>query len=129
MNNLSWLIYLADVVDTLNGFALTVTVLSLIGTVVFTIIGVVGVGSMYEAENKSCRALCRAFLPWFAPLFFLFAILTAALPARETVYAIAASEMGEQVLQTPTATKATAAINAWLDKQIAGAVVEKEGTK
>ncbi len=46
-------------------------------------------------------------------------VLAAATPSKETVYAIAASEMGEELLKTPTAAKATKALDAWLDKQIA----------
>lgn len=51
----------------------------------------------------------------------LFWVGAVALPSRETVLAIAASEMGERALQTPTATKAFKALDAWLDKQIAPA--------
>lgn len=43
----------------------------------------------------------------------------ALLPGRDTVYAIAASEMGEQALKTPLAGKAEKALEAWLDHQIA----------
>lgn len=41
-------------------------------------------------------------------------------PQKNTVYAIAASEVGEEVLKSETADKAMTALNAWLDRQIAG---------
>lgn len=48
----------------------------------------------------------------------IFWIGAVALPTRDTVLAIAASEMGERALQTPTAGKAFKALDSWLDKQI-----------
>lgn len=41
------------------------------------------------------------------------------IPSQETVYAIAASQMGEQALKTPLASKAGQALEAWLDRQMA----------
>lgn len=40
------------------------------------------------------------------------------MPSKDTVYAIAASEMGESVLKSETGSLATQALNAWLKKQI-----------
>lgn len=41
-------------------------------------------------------------------------------PSSGTIYAIAASEMGERVLTSETGGKAVQALDAWLDRQIAG---------
>lgn len=41
----------------------------------------------------------------------------AVLPSRDTMYAIAASQVGEQALKTPLAEKAEKALEAWLNKQ------------
>ena len=45
-------------------------------------------------------------------------LLTAAIPGKDTMYAIAASEMGEKILKTETAGKVQQALSAWLDAQI-----------
>lgn len=45
-------------------------------------------------------------------------LLLVFIPSSKTIYAIAASEMGEEVLASPTADKAHKALDAWLDDQI-----------
>jgi hypothetical protein len=63
--------------------------------------------------NRPALGIC------LAPLVLVFWVLAALCPSTETVYAIAASQMGEQALKTPLASKAGKALEAWLDKQIA----------
>ena len=46
-------------------------------------------------------------------------VVSLAVPSKDTVYAIAASEVGEEIVKSETAGKAVKALNAWLDKQIA----------
>jgi amino acid transporter len=40
-------------------------------------------------------------------------------PSKNTIYAIIVSEYGEEIVLSPTGSKAQQALNAWLDKQIA----------
>lgn len=61
----------------------------------------------------------KMIAPYIAGLgaFVLFA-LASLCPSSDTVYAVAASQVGEQALKTPLAAKAGKAIDAWLDRQI-----------
>lgn len=47
--------------------------------------------------------------------------LAVVLPSRETIYAIAASQMDEQALKSDIGAKTFRALDAWLDRQIAPA--------
>lgn len=47
------------------------------------------------------------------------ALVIIPVPSKDTIYAIAASEMGERALASPTGDRAVKALNAWLDRQIA----------
>lgn len=116
MNQLSWLLYAADVVDKVNVTAAIVFVPTVLATIFAAVVSSAHVvdydeenGSRWAGIAKRCglTALCIA-------------LVTAPIPSKDTIYAIAVSEMGEQALATPLAGKATKALEAWLDKQIAG---------
>jgi hypothetical protein len=49
----------------------------------------------------------------------LMCVLTCFSPDKDTVYAIAASEVGDHVLHSKTGTLAEQALDAWLQRQIA----------
>jgi hypothetical protein len=68
-----------------------------------------------EVATHKFRSWAIRFTPILAVVFALLGGLT---PSRETIYAIAASELGEEALKSSAATKAQQALNAWLDKQI-----------
>lgn len=116
MNQLSWLIYLADVSGELGWIFGTIFVVSVI---VFIISGAftppLSSGSGVTEEQWS---IWRKFLFGSLAAFFGSAFLGAIVPERETVYAIAASELGEEVVKSETAGKAMTALNNWLDAQI-----------
>ena len=115
MNSLSWMFYLAGVVENLGN-------LLAVGSVISGLCSVfVCMYALIEAEPKAFRWL-RLTLPTCA----LFAILAVFTPNKDTLYAIAASEVGEEVLKSPETTKARAALNAWLDKQIGDEKPEKQ---
>lgn len=78
----------------------------------------------HGAEFKLSR-LAKAYK--FNPLIALAGVtaivlwVSAALcPSQDTVYAIAASQTTEQVINSPLGAKAAKAVEAWLDRQIAG---------
>ncbi len=111
MNELSWFLYLADVVAALKVMATVVAVISamcIFGWLLFNWIQV-----MHEDEIVSPK-LAHYSIP---VVIGLIAILT---PSQTTIYAIAASEMGEELLKSSTTTKAQKALDAWLDRQIEG---------
>lgn len=123
MNTLSWLIYLADVagdIDSLLAF------ISLAATF-FLILWVCAAFVMFDEGSPEDWKVWRR-LGGFAllPIFFGSVILGALVPAKTTVYAIAASEMGEKALSTETGNKAFKALNAWLDRQIEGEEVSDD---
>ena len=108
MNNLSILLYLADVLDDV-GTALTV-------------MGVFGAaaGALLWLMALDKDPSFDAVRPYRHTIFYaLAAILVSCLfPSKDTMYAIAASEVGEEVLNSGVGTRATKALEAWLDKQI-----------
>lgn len=131
MNNLSWLLYLGNVLGNLG------PCVALIG-VAFGVLAAVHWGFYfkfrddynytvkhkytqkddYETYLKEMRPR-RTFAVIFTivvPIFWLTATLS---PSTTTIYAIAASQLGQSALQTPLAGKAGQALEAWLDAQIA----------
>lgn len=104
MNNLSWLLYIADVIGNLGP--------------AFVILGCVTIVVAFLAllitEGESgVKGIIISII-----VGVILLVTAAFIPSKETVYAIAASEMGEELLKTPTAAKATKALDSWLDKQI-----------
>ena len=111
MNNLSWLIYFAGVSGSLGNFL----------TFVMVVFGVLAAASiivwlvMHDETDSHRRPLeeqalarCREMRSkswrraWgFIGLFLLVGTMAMMMPGRQTVLLIAASEMGEQVLNHP----------------------------
>ena len=114
MNDLSWLIYLADVCDGLGAFFGCLAFILLPASVVWGIV-VFAVHMDRCPEETKKTAMSFWWVPFLAVIAGLLMCLT---PSKDTVYAIAASEVGEKVIESPTAKKAVDALNAWLDRQI-----------
>lgn len=118
MNSLSWIIYFAEVSGEVKGMLRTITVVGFLAYAVFLIHGNFR-WFVYDIENDGI--LIRFGETWRkALLLFVPAFLAAIFPSQDTVYAIAVSELGEEVLSTETGGKAVEALNAWLDRQIDG---------
>ena len=122
MNDLSWMLYWADVAGNISVTTGVLAVGSAIGGCVATLVKTVATDfdNIGKPQTNKKRPL---FEGWNAGRkFFLVALAAAAIgapiPSKETIYAIAASEMGEQALKTPIATKAGKALEKWLDEQI-----------
>lgn len=111
MNSLSWMLYLADAA---NGVGV---LFAFLGSVGLTATSFFGCGFYFGDGN---HALAKTVLKWgysiSIPALFVYALI----PSKTTIYAIAASEMGEEVIKSPTAGKAMKALDAWLDRQIEG---------
>lgn len=149
MNELSWLLYAADVAGSVKGMAGVTIGLSAASTVALSIIDLtkyratshradvkawdermaehIRYPSLYPQpeSDRPADQDAKTWNPWIAakaPLVALgaSALLFCAFPASGTIYAIAASEMGERVVNSETGDKAVKALNAWLDKQISG---------
>jgi hypothetical protein len=116
MNGLSWLIYLADVADNLDNLLSFMQGAGLVGGVILGIAAFVGADEM---EAKDWATWRRVAFRLTLPAFLTGALVGSVVPSKETIYAIAASEMGEEVLDG-TEGRAMKALNSWLDRQIAG---------
>lgn len=120
VNNLSWLIYLADVVGSLNRFL----ALSSVGAIL-----AIPVWSLRNQWLEDFRSgVGKVAVPFRNLLITSFSCALAAsiIPSSTTIYAIAASEMGEEVIKSETAGKAMKALDAWLDRQIAPEKAESD---
>lgn len=123
MNYLSWLLWLADLLGNLKLFFFGLSV----ATLIFLLCRWITFNILDDTYKSELRYSCfreNAKKPVFPQIknYVVFSILTmlicAVLPAQSTVYAIAASQVGEQVLKTPLAGKAEHALESWLNKQI-----------
>jgi hypothetical protein len=122
MNDLSWLIYFAGVTGNIQGLFVIGGIIALIIMGIAFIILSMGVSEgYYDVDEKEFLNKQRSLLlKWLAvPVTAL--LISCFLPSSGTVYAIAASEMGEEFAQSETFNKAEAALNAWLDRQLAPA--------
>lgn len=122
MNSLSWLLYWADVCGAIGGsvgfFAVLLSFL-LIFLIISHCVLRACAAQGYPAAQSALVATGTG-LKIGVPLVAALGLVAIFVPSRETIYAIAASEMGEEVLKAPEASKARQALNAWLDKQIPG---------
>jgi hypothetical protein len=103
-----WMLYLADVVSGLQ------VVLAILGGCALCS---AAFGVLFATiEEEAGRPEIKPALLAGAALV----IAAALLPSKTTLYAIAAVNVGETAIHTPTGDKALRALNAWLDRQIAG---------
>lgn len=118
MNSLSWMIYAADVVggaDFIANAICLIAALAALGLVFFgSLLRVGAIGDDIKNSNRLYRVAAFRALP----AFVVAGLLAAFIPSSGTIYAIAASEMGETALNSETGGKAIEALNAWLDRQI-----------
>jgi len=113
MNNLSWMIYLAGVSESLAGFFVFITVIFAILTAIATIVSVVNAVET-DAYNRRYsdntltykRSLKKSAFKIAITAFICMIIAgstSALLPSRQTVLLIAASEIGERVVTSERA--------------------------
>lgn len=113
MNQLSWLLYWADVASNLGKFFV---IFGMVAFITFCVMMIVTLLDDYDSVNRKTEKAVR--LIRYSPVPALLLLAAVFTPSRETMYAIAASEYGEQLLHTKTATLAEQALNAWLERQI-----------
>lgn len=131
MNSLSWLIYLADVADGVDWYLDVAWFISFLLVAGGLIVGCAMAGEENDPPGPEHWKTWRRVVTGAIAVLGFSTLFGAVVPAKETVYAIAASEMGEKLIKTDTANKALNGVNAWLDKQIKGeeAPTKKEGTE
>lgn len=113
MNSLSWMIYLAELCGSVAS-ACWLLVFAFMFALLVALIGYLLAWERPPEFTTRLISLCKKAAPVVCAAF----VIGIVVPSKQTVYAIAASEMGEQVLKSPTLTKAQKALDAWLDKQI-----------
>lgn len=137
MNNLSWLIYWADTLPHVS------TWLCVVSFLLFCL-GAAAIGAGYGIISDSSNINRRFDYnqdSWttsektdtdqyklgvsirrvgfvLTPLFFVLWGASFLVPSKDTFYLIAASEAGEQAIQTPEFTKVRRVLNNWLDDQL-----------
>jgi hypothetical protein len=118
MNSLSWMIYFGDVSGGLVGFSIAMACVFGITSTGMSIAYVATASYPNDDDAVVFNKVAAKVIRWTIPVFALMALMACFVPSKNTVYAIAASELGEQALKSKTVTKAQAALDAWLDKQI-----------
>ena len=108
MNTLSWLIYIAGVTGTLGNFLIFIaSVLGVIG-VIFFIAAAIQLDETDSqsrpldpdklTERRKSRGYCWRYFWWGFMGMWIVGGIAAIMPSRQTVLLIAASEIGEQVV-------------------------------
>ena len=112
MNDLSWFLYLAGTLPQVSWAIRILSFLGLVASLFFF--------AVYLLDKVSHGDLWQNLHPWrFAWLWCAIPFVASFLvPEKETFYAIAASEMGEEVLNSKIGGKAQRALEQWLDRQI-----------
>jgi len=114
MNKLSWLIYWAD---TLPSLASAVgSVFSMLALICLLVTLIVSISQGLEGDGVKGPPQVVMFS---FPVFLFLALSSNLIPSKDTFYLIAASEAGEEALQTPEFSKVRQVINKWLDDQVA----------
>lgn len=106
MNQLSWTIYLAQVVPNLVGLLVTLSWLLFLPFMAYAFFCLVNNGATYwhdtDEEKKAKREWFseKKYLPpkWFVTLILCMWVVAAIAPNRQTIYMIAASQAAESVV-------------------------------
>ncbi|NOQ73270.1 MAG: hypothetical protein GQ574_14785 [Crocinitomix sp.] len=107
MNNLSWLLYLADVVPNLGEFAmLYLPIAGVLGTVFL----------MMGHDTKVFKPPVKTHIT----LLIIAAVITVASPSKQTIYLIAGSEAGEAVVTSTEGQEVIDDIKAIIKTQLEG---------
>ncbi len=123
MNSLSWLIYLASVAGSIGGIAVFVMIAAILCFLAsgFVYLNADDYDDDYRGrDDAKRRTWASRMMKQCVGAFVLASVIIIVVPGRDTVYAIAASEMGEELLNSDTGSKAVQALDLWLDRQIAG---------
>jgi hypothetical protein len=133
MNNLSLVIYLAEVIPNIGGIFLFTTIFSVIVTVISGIVYLVSRTEAYESERMGHKhfrlqeeknaALGARIFRWATVAFCVSVIPANIIPKRDTIMMIAASEFGETALKSDDVQEivnpAKKILKNWINDQLA----------
>lgn len=121
MNSLSWLIYFGTFSSSAGAFmaflAFVGAVLAIIGFV-FTVIWTDSTRKEQQEKYTAFNQRGSGLISRGLAMLIVCGTVSVILPDRNTVYAIAASQVGEQIVKTEIASDATKALHSWIKKQI-----------
>lgn len=131
MNQLSWLLYFAGTLPSLSSALIFVAVVASIiglgcwvGSVLCLAFEQDAIRRKKESDAAEFLAWKTLWTPWrkLLPIGLVFFLLGQMMPPKETFYAIAASEVGEQVIKSESvrgiADDGTKALQQWIKRQI-----------
>ena len=129
MNFFSVLLYVADVAENIihatQGFFLLAGAMALIGVIG----GAIAAGDHNSWEHETSRRMLK-MAKWGAGVFALMSVIYVFTPEPVTVYSMAASEMGEEVIQSEYGQRMAVKIEKFLELKIDELVgVEAETTE
>lgn len=115
MNSISWFLYAAGVVDNFGGVMVDMGVFCLL------VCGVCWFGYSI-ADNDDTTAMLKRTGSWTPIAAAVILTVSCFVPSKSTMYAIAASQVGERVAQSEEvkgiANDATKALQQWIKRQI-----------
>lgn len=126
MNSLSWLIYGAEVIPSIGNLAGVVGAISGLGWIALNGITAIARGHHNDMSRyykgdpiKGVRREHGFVMPrlWILPVVVL-AVATV-IPSKQTIYMIAASEMGQKVYETPATQGLLGDLHAIVKKELA----------
>lgn len=132
MNTLSWLIYWAGVVGSMNGFFVFISVVAAFVSIIAIILTVIGTTCSVDTSSEDTSSEDKAWvaaLPMFKryrnvglSVFTLSSFLALAIPDKQTIVMIGASEFAQRAVQSEAVQRLTdpsvAYIETWLRNEI-----------
>lgn len=116
MNSVSWFIYVAQVSNSLGMMFVA------LGTIGFVVIGFFTLLASIHSSIDTDKITIRTVPTRYFAAATAFLILGNIMPARDTMFAIAASQVGEQIVKNEAvqgiAGDATKALQQWIKRQI-----------
>ena len=131
MNDLSWALYLADILGTLGWFFAFLAIVGGAAVVASVFMKFYTFSYEFEREDNNQQTRFKKFIKILAfsgiPALFVFGVLASIMPEKDTMYLIVASEAGEYVINSETGQKTVAVVNAFLDQQLEELTTEQPG--
>ena len=119
MNELSFLIYLIDVFNSINSFTGVMSFIAIISFIIVSFLTTVSLYCYQAQDTDENLAAYNAFqrgLKYIIVVCFIVVPLNILVPNQNTMYMIAASEVGEEVIMSPEIDKVRTIINEKLDE-------------
>lgn len=110
MNSLSWFLYFADFAVRFQFISALVMLTAAFG------LGVTFILKTLEEPAKNSRSLVKGFAIALIVSSSIFCLT----PSKNTLYAIAASQLGEKAMESTIGQKTKQALELWIDSQIEG---------